>query len=41
MYKLLIFKFQNDNMFHMLLLKLVKDDFVNSLNLILVNNAEK
>ena len=41
MYKLLIFHFQNHDVFHMLLLKSIKDDFINSLSLILVNDIEK
>ena len=40
-YKLLIFYIQNYNVFYVLLLKLMKDNFINFLNLILINDAEK
>ena len=40
-YKLLIFYFQNHNVFHISLLKSMKNDFVDSLNLILVNDIKK
>ena len=41
MYKLLIFHFQNHNVFHISLLKSVKDDFINFSNLILINDIKK
>ena len=40
-YKLLIFYFQNYDVFHILLLKSMKDDSVNSSDFILVNDIKK
>ena len=40
-YKLLIFNFQNHNVFYVLLFKLIKDNFINFLNFNLTNNVKK
>ena len=41
MYKLLISHFQDHDVFHMSLLKSVKDNFVDSSDLILIDDTEK